>query len=279
LLGLLTGLAVAAVTAPVRVYGDVELRRGSREDAEMGIADVVLNYVKAVQWPVVVVTLAVVFRVSIRSILGRLSELSGAGVSARFEHQAEAAAGRAASMLADHLLAPQPAASPLPARKGTGEGAVLAELPDLEAVLHDPWYDRANAVDPIAYYKNLTALRERFRELGILADEDPALAVRAAWREMRTILRSIALVQGLPPFSSISDILDHLEGLGMDAGLADIARTLEKMYRQVDEEKAHVTAKAARSYLSTARTVATALGPGYIRPASDEAAPDPGHAS
>jgi hypothetical protein len=180
-------------------------------------------------------------------------------------------------MLADRLLIPQPALPALPADGSTGDGPVLGELPDLAAVVRDPWYDRANTVDPVAYHRNLAALRDRFRDLVALADDDPERAVRAAWREMSTILRSIALVQGLPPSATVSAILDRLEGLGMDAALADMVRTLEKMYRQVDRDKARVTGRATRSYLATAQTVATALAPGYVRLSSDEAAPDPGH--
>jgi hypothetical protein len=180
-------------------------------------------------------------------------------------------------MLADRLLIPQPALPALPADGSTGDGPVLGELPDLATVVRDPWYDRANTVDPVAYHRNLAALRDRFRDLVALADDDPERAVRAAWREMSTILRSIALVQGLPPSATVSAILDRLEGLGMDAALADMVRTLEKMYRQVDRDKARVTGRATRSYLATAQTVATALAPGYVRLSSDEAAPDPGH--
>ena len=65
------------------------------------VADLVLRYLEAVEWPVVVVLMVVLFRRSIRTVLGRLSELSGAGVSAKFQTEAERLAGRAAAMSAE----------------------------------------------------------------------------------------------------------------------------------------------------------------------------------
>lgn len=59
------------------------------------IAELVLSYVKTVEWPAVVVVLAVLFRRSVRAILGRITEVSGGGLSAKFEQQAEGIAARA----------------------------------------------------------------------------------------------------------------------------------------------------------------------------------------
>ena len=72
-----------------------------RHTSGMRVADLVLRYIEAVEWPVVVVLVVVLFRRSIRTVLGRLSELSGAGVSAKFQTEAERLAGRAAALSAE----------------------------------------------------------------------------------------------------------------------------------------------------------------------------------
>lgn len=61
----------------------------------MALADVILRYLQALVWPLVVLIIAVMFRRSIRAAVGRLTEVTGPGVSAKFETEAESMAAQA----------------------------------------------------------------------------------------------------------------------------------------------------------------------------------------
>lgn len=63
--------------------------------ADVDIAELVLRYVRALAWPLAVVVIVVLFRHTIRATVSRLTELSGAGVSAKFQSEAESMAVRA----------------------------------------------------------------------------------------------------------------------------------------------------------------------------------------
>lgn len=66
----------------------------------MDIADIVLDYLEVVAWPAVVLAVIIMFRTSIRTALGRLTELSGFGGSARFDAESAAIFDRIAVMSA-----------------------------------------------------------------------------------------------------------------------------------------------------------------------------------
>ncbi|WP_306186525.1 hypothetical protein [Streptomyces sp. MK5] len=204
-----------------------------------------LDYIRVLIWPVIVLTLGLVFKKQVSNLIGRIQSLETPVGSATFENQANAVAQEAAQVEAE-------IASELSRERDAQGGIPIEEIPfDLEAEPQE---------ESVPSYAETRMPERTLLRLMHLADTAPTAAVQAAWREVEKAFSR------LQPPGSLAGISDAREiSRAHDVGLlsADVTRMandlLQLRNRVIHERDVLLTTEGARSYVTAAGRVVDAL--------------------
>jgi hypothetical protein len=188
------------------------------DTASVTVANLVLQYIKSLIWPLVIVVAVLVFRGEVRGLFHRLSSLAGGGFDLKFEADVQST-----------LQTAQNAADQEVAKTGRpraiGEPAA-AELREESAI---------------------NVLRD-------VARQAPEAAVMGAWRlieiELSDLARRNTLADGRPP----RGIGNTISSLGLPPGLQATIRELNDLRSRVTHSES-VSVKAAEDYVTSAQLV------------------------
>ncbi len=207
------------------------------------VALLLLEYLKVAAWPVVVLTLALVYRRPLVSVLHRLRKAEGLGASFELEQDVAyiAAAAQAAA---------SPASGP---KAGMEDGSGDATAPEGESASSAPsGVSGTAAADGCRTEKARAAEQKRnvgdARRLALirraLADEAVGLTrvqrrerMRQRWRELQDLAGSIGEELGLGPWMQTPEgVARELAALGyVSGGLVDIVQSLGRVHAMVVE--------------------------------------------
>lgn len=212
--------------------------RPVRDTSGVDVAELVLRYIQALAWPIVVVVLAVLFRRGVRAAVGRLTELSGPGLSAKFESDAEAMAVRAAAVAHTPYVPPPPPAVPVPPART--DPTAWQDEEQTRTVTGGP--ESGNGSDAAAERHEWTRppaqdrVRDRFAAARAAAETDPLAAIRLAWDEVERGIEDVTYAQGV----------------------TGLIRELARMRGEALARPGMVTAAAARAYVNAAEAIVSA---------------------
>ena len=203
--------------------------------------ELVLDYVRTLVWPSVVVAGGVLFRAAIAQKIRGLKSLDAGGVKTTFETEAEALDARA------DKIATQAERTPGTDSSSRHEGTELATPAPVEET------PSARAVKVALYRSSLDTLSSarNFDLARRVAITDPNAAVMSAYRQLEQGLRASAMLLGLPRDpspSTVGSVLDQLNDL--DDESRSIFAELRRLRNQVTHSVEDVTPSAALAYLS-----------------------------
>jgi hypothetical protein len=217
-------------------------------------AEMVLEYVRTLTWPAVVVTATVMFRRPIAKKIGGLKTLDAAGVKTTFESAAEALESKAddaAAQLEAQIQARETPAGPakVPARAGKAARATTdSQSPTAEAVRVEL---ARRAVENLDASRNLDTARR-------LAPVDPNAAVMAAYRQFEQGTRAASGVMGFQSDRTQGPLL-LIEQLGLDDELVQVVRELRRLRNAVTHSAEDVTVAGALAYIAAIERVMEAV--------------------
>lgn len=195
-----------------------------------------LEYLRALIWPAVVLTLGFTFRKQLASLFGRVESVETPLGTVAFEKQADAVAQEAAEIESE--MAGQLAAAETP----------QSEMEDTENP-EAPGSEPSQITQP-------QAVASDFSDLFELAETGTTAAVMAAWREVERALKSTGSKHGIARVSSHT-----LANMGLLSD--DLARSVDDLRhlrnRVVHEGDILLTKSGARSYITAAQRIVEAL--------------------
>lgn len=202
--------------------------------------EMALEYIRALIWPAVTLTLGFTFRRQISSLFGRLQSLETPLGTVAFDQQAAAVAQEAAeieSEIADEVAAAQ------------------TENPDMEAPPEDSSRQVEDSTSVHSHGDRKRHREDTFADLIDLSETQTTEAILAAWREVDKALRQAARDRGEPL------IMQEIRDSGI---LSDeLARSVKDL-RQLRDRVVHqgdiiLTPSGARSYVTAAKRIVDAL--------------------
>lgn len=191
----------------------------------MAIASLVLQYVKSLAWPLVLIAAIFIFRGEVRGLFRRLSSLAGAGFDLKFEADVQSALATAQVAAAQEL-------TEVPGGTRTGVSPIVADAP------------------PEEWLWAIEAMRE-------LAKRDPDTAVVAAWQlvEAKFIVRSKGKIKATGPTGRPPSVAQMIDALDLPRYLIESIRDLRVLRNRVVHSGQSITAKAADDYMATVKLV------------------------
>ncbi|MFI9213279.1 hypothetical protein ACIGW7_34750 [Streptomyces sp. NPDC053253] len=195
-----------------------------------------LDYIKVLIWPIVVLTLGIVLREKISSILRRVNSVETPFGTATFENQVDAVAeeaGEIATSIQEEVSAAEieSSGSDREEREAEGEEAALDSLTAEKSI-------------------------DVFSDLLVLADSDATAAVLGAWREVDVAIRRETVKRGLfqmrPRNLTPSDVLSPQ----MARSVTDLSELRDRVVRTGDVIP---TVTGARGYVRAAKRIVDAL--------------------
>ncbi|MER5734346.1 hypothetical protein ABT117_01550 [Streptomyces sp. NPDC002262] len=201
---------------------------------------IALDFIRALIWPGVTLTLGLVFRKQISALFNRLETLETPVGTVGFERQAEALAQEAAEIEGEIAAEAAEAASEIAHRRpeigSPAPETTMTPLPE-------------TAVPPVSTGENFTDLVD-------LADHQSTTVVLAAWREVEKAMQQAGAANGVKRATP-----RELEKMGILT--SDLARSLDDL-RQLRNRVVHdgdiiLTQSGTRSYVTAARRITEAL--------------------
>lgn len=244
----------------------------------MAIAELVLEYLDALVWPVVTVVLVWMVRAQIQQAFGRLTRLETPAGTLEF-----AAESRAVRDQADDLRVPGVELGrtlPVPARADAVDGRFPVgeePPPEEDEVPPDPeerpyewprggrWGGAPGGVDNPARSGPLPPRgRDPFQDALELAADSPVRAVAAAWERLVECAVEVLATRGHPlgpqPYAHSSEqIRGWLAGLGLPVEAQGVHRRLQALWNQAFQHPEAVTPAAAGDYVRSCRSLAAEL--------------------
>lgn len=205
----------------------------------MEIAKLVLEYIKALLWPVVTVTLFIIFRGQISEILKRMTSLDVAGFAAAFEAQTK-----------ETLEESRASVPPEQPEEQADEEAAAEEPADADSNPPEPAHD-----EPTGPRRLVFVPTGAFARIKREAETRPALAITSSWETMeQTLLSAIAQCgvtydvrqHGLPWMF----IYKQLLAVQMDRSGLDTLRDLRDL-RNAAQHYGPVTSSAAVNFVES----------------------------
>ena len=240
---------------------------GVCEDHAVTTAELVLEYVKALTWPAVVVAATITFRRPISKKIERLKTLDAAGVETTFESEAEAVESKADAKAAQVEAANDEVAARLEA---TGDAEAPLETKQVgpgrahHLTLDEPgWSESTRAVQEVLAKRATESLNEarNFDTARRLASVDPNAAVMAASRRFEQGIRAAYGLMDRQSDNRTQDTANILVALGLDEELQDLVRDIRRLRSAVALMVEDVTVNGAMAYIAaTERAMAAVLG-------------------
>ncbi|MGW8884054.1 hypothetical protein [Streptomyces sp. NPDC055749] len=199
-----------------------------------------LDYIRALIWPGVVLTLGTIFRKQLASLFSRVESLETPLGTVAFDSQAAAVADETDGI-----------ATNIAAEVATAENERARELsPDLD-VPAEP----ADA-PPAQGHHRTKKPDDAFSDLLQLAETETTAAILGAWREVNAAIRKATVEQGL--FRALPRSLSPTDVLSPE--LARSATDLSELRNRVVHEGDVIpTVSGAKSYVTAARRIVEAL--------------------
>lgn len=191
----------------------------------MAWAELVLDYLRALIWPLTVLVLAMLFRDQLRDLIEGVVEFTGPG-NLSFKRRTEAVKEIAEDAHAESRRPDDPS-EPLS-------------------------FDRSNRVEELDRYL-------------ALAEDDPAEAMRGAWRYLRGFIRDVTHAVGtdraLSPGASTADHVRTLVPLGLSEEMVGVARELSNLRNDVVKgRRIRTEPDTALNYIAAAEELVRAIG-------------------
>jgi hypothetical protein len=215
-------------------------------------AELVLEYVKTLTWPAVVIAATVTFRSPIAKKIGGLKSLDAAGVKTTFESEAEALESKADEIATQVETATYASAARRDAKQAeTAQPRQMAEnYPPLES-------ETAKAVQIALARRAIENLDEarNFDTARRLATVDPNAAVMAAYRQLEQGTRSASGLLGYQIDVRAQGSTLLIDALGLDAELREVVRELRRLRNAVTHAVEDVTIAGALAYVAATERV------------------------
>lgn len=218
----------------------------------MTTAELVLEYVKTLTWPAVVVAATVTFRRPIAKKIGGLKTLDAAGVKTTFESDAEALESKADEVATQLEAATQASPAPQDAQRPSGprKAAKVAVARETETAKALRTTLARRAIENLDEARNFDTARR-------LVSVDPNAAVMAAYRQLEHGARSATGLLGHRVDTRGPALL--LGELGLDAELGEVVRELRRLRNAVTHAVEEVTVAGALAYIAAAERVMEAV--------------------
>lgn len=237
------------------------LRSTAWHDPDMCWALLVLRYVRALVWPALVVGMVLLFREQLRSLIGRISEVSGGGVSVKVREDA-----KTAEALADAL----------PDAVDTPSGDVTIQDVAAEGVrAGNTAPPRVQESDPATEPKAFDAMKTEAyfdlqREGGSVLPPS-ATGVLTVWRNVERAAAELGRRLGLTPRESrnVTRVVGAAYGRGLVSQVAvQLAEQMQKIRNEIVHEDSNLDVGTADSIMRSMSllyaTLATVAQQSYL---------------
>ncbi|KRC85199.1 hypothetical protein ASE25_19305 [Terrabacter sp. Root85] len=221
----------------------------------MDVAELVLQYLQALAWPLVAVGALIAFRRQVSEKIGQLKDVNtpigGGTFFDKAAREVEASADAAAE---DQTLQPISGSDGEPSASEAGAEVNGAKEPSLRAEdLGNPVVERA-----IRWMTNNEREFELARKVAIV---DPNAAVLTAFRYLEQIASDGAAQAGVPPRERRSALasVEALSHKGLTDEFNPVVRNLVGLRNDVTHGGADVSLSAALSFIAAAERVGTAI--------------------
>ncbi|MFI2782591.1 hypothetical protein [Streptomyces sp. ALB3] len=249
----------------------------------MEIAKLVLEFVKALAWPVFAAALLWVVRAQLRDVVGRLTRVETPAGSAEFAAAAADVLDDAEELALSTAGGPDPVAVvPRPALPTEAEGSRVEPEADAEAEQEPSTDDQVweeqrlrqrvwevlesmpYLLDPPDFESSVSG--KRFRKAMHTAAVAPRAAVIRAWEALETSFQEVMWARGIetegqdaPFVGPTRRRLLAIEALGLSRDALDVYARLRKLRNRAVHTGEEVTVAAAEDFVRSCRTIAIEL--------------------
>jgi len=222
-----------------------------------------LEYLKALVWPGVAVTVAVMFKKQVAGLIDRLNSFDTPVGKATFDNQV-GAVDKETEELVSGLLGERLAARMQPAVEEVAIDEAEAEessVTEQREGVEDSLSSIEGQSLVVPSYAEMKSSEEVFSGLMDLAHSDPTAAVLGAWREVDSALSAAQMDVGGGRDGNVPQVLGWVASSGMLS--ADAVRSIQDL-RELRNRVAHggdliLTSEGAQTYVRSSRRMIDAL--------------------
>lgn len=264
-----------------------------RHDASVDVARVVLDYVKALAWPLIVLTLALTFRDEVRRLLRRIKSAKGAGAEVEFGEDAQAVTAEAvqvaAAVVTERVQEARQVAESEVREVQDGDLSTATEASTAQGTTQEPSGAAGHTVNDTPESGSqasearqrsldlLNSLQDDFKvllraaapataldPLRSMARVHPAAAIMAAYREVEIQVELLFKEAFSAPdgerkvFRTPRDKLKLLTVMGLPEQVAGVVASLSRLRNEVTHGKS-VDAASAQDYVQACAAALTLL--------------------
>ncbi|MDT0413712.1 MULTISPECIES: hypothetical protein [Streptomyces] len=242
----------------------------------MKVAELVLQYVRTLVWPVVTVAVIWVWRERVGDAIGRLSRIETPAGSVEFQNEAERlrlrAEGAAEEVLQPSGAAPSPEQRPKPEPRPEPRPEPSTEphpKPEPESQAQEPPGE--------AVRRRLSLLWDGIDQPDEVIYRSPTGAILSAWNALQTMAEDVlTLYPSVQPRRlgarrvSPVELVHMLAAAGLDREWLDVMQELRRLRNSTVHGAVVVTPRAARDFVKSCKAVGVGLEdltwPGIVEP-------------